>query len=131
MTLPQKVELISPEEYLKGEKVSDVKHEYIKGQVYSMAGASDAHVTIAGNLLSLLRPKIREKSCKVYFSDMKVFIETANCYFYPDIFVACDARDRKNDYFKKYPNLIIEVLSESTVVFDRGKNFPTTGSWKV
>lgn len=123
MAIPKKVEFISPEEYLEGEKISDLKHEYIEGQVYSMAGASDAHVTIVGNLLSLLRLKIREKSCRIYFSDMKVFVENANCYFYPDIFVTCDDRDRENDYLKKYPNLIIEVLSESTGAFDRGKKF--------
>ncbi len=119
--MPKKVEFISTEEYLEGEKISEVKHEYIEGQVYAMAGASDAHVTITGNLFSLLRPKIREKSCRIYFSDMKVLAEKANCYFYPNILVTCDAKDRENDYFKKHPSLIIEVLSESTAAFDRGK----------
>ncbi len=123
MALAKKMNFISPEEYLEGEKISDEKHDYINGQVFLMAGASDAHVTVVGNIFSLLHPKIREKSCKIYISDMKVFIETANCYFYPDIFVTCDVRDRKNEYFKKYPNLIIEVLSESTGAFDRGKKF--------
>ena len=80
MAIAKKLEFVSPDEYLEGEKISDEKHNYINGQVYLMAGASDAHVTVVGNILSLLHPKIREKSCKIYISDMKVFIETANCY---------------------------------------------------
>lgn len=114
---------IYPAEYLEGEKVSEVKHEYIDGQVYAMAGASDAHVTISLNLSALLRNYFRGGGCRVYPLDMKAHIEALNRYYYSDIMVTCDERDREFDYFKKYPCLIIEVLSESTEAFDRGKKF--------
>ncbi|WP_373530625.1 Uma2 family endonuclease [Nostoc sp.] len=114
---------ISPEEYLEGEKVSQIKHEYIDGQVYAMAGASDAHVTVVGNLFILLRNHLRGSDCRVYMLDMKAQIDVINRYFYPDMMVTCDTRDREFEYFKCYPSLIIEVLSESTEGFDRGKKF--------
>jgi len=108
----------SPDEYLEAEKNSPIKHEYIKGQVYAMAGASDAHVTIVANLTALLRPHLRGAPCRLYPSDMKVKIPSRNCYYYPDLLVTCDERDRGSDYFKHYPKLIIEVLSNSTEAFD-------------
>ncbi|MEM8779239.1 MAG: Uma2 family endonuclease, partial [Cyanobacteria bacterium P01_G01_bin.49] len=87
------------------------------------AGASDAHITITGNLFILLRNHLREKGCRVYIADMKARIETRNIFYYPDILVTCDARDREFNYFKKYPCVIIEVLSEGTEAFDRGDKF--------
>ena len=114
---------ISPEEYLTGEEISPIKHEYIDGQVYAMAGASDAHVTITGNLFALLRNHLRGTGCRVYMSDMKAQIDTANIYYYPDVLVTCDARDRELTNYKKYPCLIVEVLSPKTEAFDRGDKF--------
>ncbi|MBF2008782.1 MAG: Uma2 family endonuclease [Chlorogloeopsis fritschii C42_A2020_084] len=114
---------ISPEEYLEGEKVSQIKHEYIDGQVYAMAGASDAHVTISMNLSMLLRNHLRGSGCRVYMAEMKAQIEVINRYYYPDVMVTCDARDREFEYFKCHPKLIVEVLSDSTEAFDRGKKF--------
>ena len=67
---------LSPEEYLEAEKSSPIKHEYIKGQIYAMSGASDAHVTITANLVTLLRNHLRGSGCKVYPTDMKVSIES-------------------------------------------------------
>ncbi|AVH73035.1 MULTISPECIES: Uma2 family endonuclease [unclassified Nostoc] len=123
MVISQSEYYISPEEYLEGEKVSEIKHEYIDGQVYAMAGASDAHVTIVGNLFVLLRNHLRGSGCRVYMLDMKTQIDVINRYFYPDVMVTCDARDKEFEYFKCYPCLIIEVLSESTEGYDRGKKF--------
>jgi len=114
---------IPPEEYLAGEEVSSIKHEYINGQVYAMAGASDAHFTIAGNLFAMLRNYVRGSGCRVYMSDMKAHIETANTFYYPDVMVTCDARDKALVNHKKYPCLIVEVLSDSTEAFDRGDKF--------
>ena len=114
---------LSPEAYLEGEKVSPIKHEYIQGEVYAMAGASDADVTIAGNLVTLLRNHVRGSGCRVYMSDMKARIETLDIFYYPDIMVTCDDRDLQFDYFKCYPSLIVEVLSESTESRDRGDKF--------
>ena len=114
---------ISPEEYLEREKVSQVKHEYIDGEVYAMAGASDAHVTITMNLSMLLRNHLRGSGCRVYMADMKAQIQAINRYYYPDVMVTCDTQDRELEYFKSSPCLIVEVLSGSTEAFDRGKKF--------
>jgi Uma2 family endonuclease len=114
---------LPPEDYLAYEETSPIKHEYIDGQVYAMAGASDAHVTISLNLASLLRNHVRGTGCRVYMADMKARIEAANTFYYPDVMVTCDARDRELPNFKKYPCLIVEVLSSSTEAFDRGDKF--------
>jgi Uma2 family endonuclease len=114
---------LSPQEYLEGEKISQIKHEYIDGEVYAMAGASDAHVTICMNASILLRNHHRGSGCRVYMADMKAQVEEINRYFYPDVMVTCDTRDQSYDYFKSHPCLIIEILSDSTEGFDRGKKF--------
>ncbi|MFB2924002.1 MULTISPECIES: Uma2 family endonuclease [Aerosakkonema] len=123
MIASQAQNFISPEEYLAGEELSPIKHEYIEGQVYGMAGASDVHVTITVNLTALLRNHIRGRGCRVYASDMKARIDTANTFYYPDVMVTCDERDRAFSSFKKYPSLIVEVLSTKTEAFDRGDKF--------
>ncbi|MEL6787908.1 MAG: Uma2 family endonuclease [Cyanobacteria bacterium J06607_15] len=114
---------ITPEEYLQLEAASDIKHEYIDGDVYDMAGATDTHVTIALNMAVLLRGHLRDSGCRVYISDMKVKIEQKNRFFYPDVIVTCEAEDQENSTFKQFPRLIIEVLSDSTEAFDRGDKF--------
>ncbi|MBF2067918.1 MAG: Uma2 family endonuclease [Calothrix sp. C42_A2020_038] len=116
-------EYISPEEYLEGEKVSEIKHEYIDGEVYAMAGASDAHVSITGNLYMLLRNHLRGSGCRVYMSDMKTQVHRRSRYYYPDVMVTCDARDRDSEYTKAHSCLIIEVLSDTTEAKDRGVKF--------
>ncbi len=123
MTFSQSHPYLSPEEYLETEKSSPIKYEYIQGQIYAMSGASDAHVTITANLVTLLRNHIRGTGCRIYVADMKARIETLNIFYYPDIMVTCDQRDTKFEYFKRYPSLIIEVLSPSTEAFDRGDKF--------
>ena len=114
---------ISPEEYLQLETQSPVKHEYFDGDIFAMAGATDAHVTIAGNLFADLRSHLRGSGCRVFISDMKARIETRNRFFYPDILVTCDPRDSETDTYKRFPKLIVEVLSKSTESFDRGDKF--------
>ncbi|MEM6614371.1 MAG: Uma2 family endonuclease [Cyanobacteria bacterium P01_C01_bin.72] len=114
---------ITPEEYLQLETASDIKHEYIDGEVYDMAGATDTHVTIALNMAVLLRGHLRDSDCRVFISDMKVKIEQKNRFFYPDVLVTCETQDRENSTFKQFPSLIIEVLSDSTEAFDRGDKF--------
>ncbi len=114
---------LSPEEYLTQEEKSLVKHEYINGEVYEMAGASSNHVTISLNIASLLKIYLRGSNCRVFISDMKVRIERSNVFYYPDVIVTCDEKDRELNYYKKAPKIIIEVLSESTESFDRGDKF--------
>lgn len=114
---------LTPEAYLEAEKLSPIKHEYINGQMYDMAGASDAHVTIMLNLAFALKNHLQGTDCRVYASDMKARIDLLNIFYYPDLLVTCDSRDREFEYFKCYPCLIIEVLSNSTEAFDRGDKF--------
>lgn len=123
MIAPLPSSYLTPEEYLQLEAASDIKHEYIDGQIYAMAGATDTHVTIAGNIFALLLAHLRGSGCRVYISDMKVKIETKNRFFYPDVMVTCESQDRENSTYKQFPRLIIEVLSDSTEAFDRGDKF--------
>ena len=114
---------LSVDEYLQLEAQSPLKHEYIDGKAYAMAGASDAHVTIAGNLFALLRSHVRGSSCRVYIADMKARLEARNRFYYPDVMVTCDPRDPETSDYKRFPKLIVEVLSDSTEAFDRGDKF--------
>ena len=88
-----------------------------------MAGALDPHVTVAGNLFALLRNHVRGSGCRVYISDMKARIESLNRFYYPDVMVTCDQRDQETSGYKRFPCLIVEVLSNSTEAFDRGDKF--------
>jgi Uma2 family endonuclease len=114
---------ISPEDYLQGEETSPSKHEYRQGEVYATAGASNTHVLITVNLVAMLRNKLRGSGCQAYISDTKAHIESINTYYYPDIMVSCDQRDKAFENFLCYPCLIVEVLSPSTEGFDRGDKF--------
>jgi Uma2 family endonuclease len=114
----------SPDEYLEFERYSNVRHEYQRGLVYAMAGTKKFHAQIASNFHVLLANHLAESPCSVYESDMKVKIETANCYYYPDLSVTCDKRDvETNDDFILSPKLIVEVLSKSTEKFDKTDKF--------
>lgn len=114
---------LTPDEYLQMEENSDIKHEYIDGYIYAMAGAIDSHVTIAGNLFTLIRNHVRGSGCRAYIADMKARIESLNRYYYPDVMVTCDQRDQETPGYKRFPCLIVEVLSNSTEAFDRGDKF--------
>ncbi|MGD1715361.1 Uma2 family endonuclease [Hydrocoleum sp. CS-953] len=115
---------ISPEEYLAGERESPIKHEYRRGKIYTMVGAKKPHIIIASNLVTELNIHLRDNDYIVLTSDIKVRLEEANCYYYPDVAVTCDKRDlSSNEDFIIYPSLIIEILSPSTANFDRGGKF--------
>jgi len=114
---------LTPDEYLQLEAESAGKHEYVDGDVYARDGATDAHVTVSGNLAVLLRSHVRGTNCRVYIADMKARIEARNYFYYPDVMVTCDARDTETSTFKRFPKLIVEVLSDSTEAFDRGDKF--------
>jgi Uma2 family endonuclease len=115
---------ISPEDYLEGERVSPIKHEYRRGHVYAMTGAKKPHIIIGSNLVRLLGNHLLNTPCLVLSSDIKVRLEEANCYYYPDVAVTCDERDTgSTEDFILYPSLVVEVLSPSTAAFDRGEKF--------
>jgi Uma2 family endonuclease len=119
-----KTTFVSVDEYLSGEELSDVRHEYVAGVVYAMAGTSDPHNTIAGNFFAALHSHLRGSKCRLFISDIKAYVQTADyeIFYYPDVMVTCDARDTER-HFKRYPTLIIEVLSDSTERIDRHEKF--------
>ncbi|MEP0874126.1 Uma2 family endonuclease [Trichocoleus desertorum AS-A10] len=106
---------LTAEEYLKREEHSPVKHEYIDGQIFAMARASDAHVTLALTLVSELRNHLRGSGCHVYIPDMKVQLEELNRFYYPDILVTCDDRDREtpNALKGRSPSLSLELTQNA------------------
>lgn len=111
---------LSVEEYLADEPRSEVRHEYLGGIVYAMAGASVEHNAISLNLASALRSHLRGGPCQTFMADVKVRLHLANddIFYYPDVMVACDPRDTDR-FFKRFPRAIIEVMSESTERIDR------------
>ncbi len=109
---------LSVKDYLDLEEASDVKHEYVAGQIFAMVGTRDVHNTVALNIASRLRNHLRGGPCRTYISDMKVRVDAADAFYYPDLFVSCDPRDTE-PYYKRYPCLIVEVLSPSTEAVDR------------
>jgi Uncharacterized protein conserved in cyanobacteria len=115
--------IFTPDEYLAWEREQLIRHEYIDGEVYAMTGGSLAHNAIALNFYSQLRPHLRERGCRGHVADVKVRVSQKGPYFYPDVVVTCDERDRRAVEAIQYPKLIVEVLSPSTAGFDRGDKF--------
>ena len=118
--LPKTAEWVTPEEYLEGERRSEIRHEYVEGHVYAMAGASDDHNRITRNILSFLHESLREKQCEPFGTDMKVRIPPRfmDVFYYPDVLVACDPSDAAK-YFRERPTVIFEVISPETERTDR------------
>lgn len=106
--------------YLTFEQTSLERHEYVAGQVYAMAGGSEAHDLIAGNFYTQLRRHLRGTGCRAFSGNMKVYIETLDIFYYPNVSVTCDPKDTER-YFKAHPKLLIEVLSPGTERIDRNE----------
>ena len=109
---------MTAEEYLSFEETAEVKHEFVDGFVFAMAGAGDAHNLISGNIFTQARLAARQSACRVYVSDMKLAV-SADAYYYPDVFVTCD--DDLGTNIKHHPCFVVEVLSDSTSDIDRGE----------
>ena len=118
MSLPAQLPYLSPDDYLTDEQASDIRHEYVGGQVFAMAGAGEKHNRIAGNLFFQLRSVTRGTPCGVFMSDMKVRILAHDAFYYPDVVLTCNRQDTASLY-KEKPCLIAEVLSPSTEIIDR------------
>ncbi|MEQ6340478.1 MAG: Uma2 family endonuclease [Gammaproteobacteria bacterium] len=118
MTLHAHLSPLSIADYLEGELRSQVRHEYVAGRVFAMAGASETHNLIAGNLYTVLRAHLRGGGYRTFMSDMKVRVEKMQAFYYPDVLVTCDPDDIEQ-YHKSRPCLIIEVLSPATETIDR------------
>ena len=116
MALVEKLRPITVEDYLEGEKASDVRHEYVAGAVHAKAGASGLHNLLTLAFAAGLRQHLRGSPCRVFMSDMKVRVRDA--FYYPDLVVVCGAIDT-GAYYQTAPTLVIEILSESTEARDR------------
>ena len=123
MSLPAPQPVFDAQAYLAWEAEQSTKHEYHDGEVFAMAGATDAHVTVAGNVYMALRNHLRGSPCSVFISDMKLRVEEDNAFFYPDVFVTCADSDRGQSHSKNAPVLVVEVLSPATSAYDRGAKF--------
>lgn len=111
---------LSVDEYLAGELESPVRHEYIAGEVYAMAGGSDTHNSIALNLALALRQHLGTGPCKVYVSDVKLHlsINRSDLFCYPDVMVVRDSTDNDR-YVKNRPAFLAEIQSPTTERVDR------------
>lgn len=114
--------LVSPEEYLVMEAQAESRHEYLNGMVHAMAGTSVGHNTVAGNIFAALHVQLRGKSCRPFFSDVKVRVSSGDDlrYYYPDVLVACQPT-AANETVEEAPSVIFEVLSDSTRRTDTGE----------
>lgn len=113
----------SPQEYLEWEELQEIRYEYAEGEVYAMTGGTLLHSEIALNFGALLKNHLRGRGCRVFNSDAKVGVTENGPFFYPDVNVSCDKRDRTALKFVQYPCLIAEVLSPTTEAYDRGSKF--------
>jgi Uma2 family endonuclease len=122
MTAAVKWDLISVEDYLAGELESPVKHEYLGGVVYAMAGARNVHNTIAVNVLAYSHGRLRGRPCQPFNSDTKVRIRLTmqTRFYYPDISIVCRPNSPRES-FQDEPAVICEVLSKSTRRIDEGE----------
>ena len=111
---------MSVADYLTFEETSDVKHEFVGGEIHAMSGASLAHNKIALNIASGLRDGLRGGPCQVFINDVKVRLEVAreDIFYYPDVVVSCHPEDNRS-HFTASPTLVVEVLSPSTEAIDR------------
>ncbi len=115
----------TPKEYLAFERASEEKHEYLVGEVYLMTGASREHNLIVVNLAGILGNQLKSRDCEAYVNDMRVRISAPRSYTYPDGIVICGQPEFEDNQFDTLlnPTVIIEVLSPSTEIYDRGKKF--------
>jgi len=117
MGTPKKLAYITVAEYLDGERGSAIKHEYVDGEVYAMAGESRRHNRITSNFINLFID-LPDRGCESYFEGVKVQANRST-FYYPDVLVTCETGREDDDYVIKFPCLIIEVLSPSTAATDK------------
>jgi len=112
---------ISPQEYLRLERQSEYKSEYVNGQIFAMTGASRKHNLITTNISRELSQQLKGRPCEVYAVDMRVKVRATGLYTYPDVAVACGEPEFEDDFIDTLlnPTLLVEVLSPSTERYDR------------
>lgn len=116
---------LSPADYLVIERNAEFKSEYFNGEMFAMSGASEAHNIIVVNVSAELRQHLKKRPCKLYANDMRVKVSPTGLYTYPDLVVVCGQAQFNDAHLDTLlnPTLIIEVLSDSTEAYDRGRKF--------
>jgi Uma2 family endonuclease len=116
---------ITPQEYLELERKAEIKSEYLDGEMFAMSGAMLEHNTIVVNIARELSTQFMDRHCTVLVTDMRTKVESTGLYTYPDIVALCGEAEFEDEHMDTMtnPQLIIEVLSESTESYDRGKKF--------
>lgn len=116
---------ITLDDYLETERISPVKREYYRGEIFDMAGASPVHNRIVGNVGGKLYGFLKGKPCNFFPSDLKVFVESYPYFTYPDLTIVCGKPQffEKDDYTLMNPSVIIEVTSKSNVNYDKSGKF--------
>lgn len=115
--MPKLKTKIGVTEYLEGELISQTKHEFVDGEVYAMAGASDRHHRICANLFIKLDSHLASSKCEAFMTEMKLKTDEKT-FYYPDVFVSCD-KVKASAYYREEPVLVVEVVSPSTRDIDR------------
>jgi Uma2 family endonuclease len=113
---------ITVEEYLALERASEMKHEFYDGEVFHKTGGTPAHSLIATNFAAETRAALKDRPCVVYNSDLRVKVNPTGQYTYPDVTIACGQHqfdDEQQDTLIN-PTVVVEVLSKSTAIYDRG-----------
>jgi len=116
---------LSEAEYLAIERAAELKSEFYNGEMFAMAGASHQHSEIKENLSIEIGGRLKGSTCHTYSSDMRMKVHRTGLYTYPDILIVCGRPevDREHGDILHNPQVIIEILSESTESYDRGKKF--------
>jgi Uma2 family endonuclease len=125
MALARHASRLTESEYLQLERQAETRSEYFDGEVFDMAGGTRAHSLIATNLLRELSAGLKATDCVAYNTDLRLKVEATGLFTYPDVSVACGSQrflDEHEDTLLN-PTLIVEVLSDSTEAYDRGKKF--------
>ena len=121
---PKYIPKMSSNAFLDWERKQEYKHEYINGEVFAMPGASINHNRIASNIIIDVGSFLKDKSCDIFGSDLRIAVKSKNSFFYPDVVIACDELEFEESLIKdtvKNPSIIFEILSTSTEDYDNGK----------
>ncbi len=113
----------SIEEYVRMEEYANVKHEYLDGRIYLMAGGTPEHAALAAAVMAQLAPQLRGRRCRVYSSDLRVRVVATGLATYPDVTIVCgeEKHDAQDRHALNNPIVLVEVLSPTTAEYDRGE----------
>jgi Uma2 family endonuclease len=125
MTMPESVARLTEAEYVEIERAAEFKSEFFDGEMFAMAGGTPQHSLIGANLVGEFRNRLKDKACAAYNADLRIKVEATGLYTYPDLSVLCGPLKFAPgaDDTVVNPSVLVEVLSDSTEAYDRGRKF--------